>query len=126
MAEFELEPVQRKQPERKQPDLEVVREPSRPSRHVFDVIRKELDGYYTGMRQYAQLEPDQVLLDLSGIAARLTEIRAFLVRDNSQQANALRTKEVDPLLAQIDVQFKLHSRVQAIREFDLKMTGGMT
>jgi hypothetical protein len=124
MPEFQLEPVARKN----HPSLEVVKEEpqARPSRYVFDNIRQELDGYYAGMRQYPQLEPDMVLLDLSGVAARLTEIRAFLVRDNSQQANALRTKEVDPLLAQVDVQFKIHSRVQAIREFDLKMTGPMT
>lgn len=121
MPEFLLEPVQRKHP-----DLAVVREESavRSARYVFDSIRRELDDYYTGMRQYADMEPDMVLIDLSGVAARLTEIRAFLIRDNSQQANALRTKEIDPLLAQIEVQFKLHSRIQAIREFDLKMTGG--
>ena len=123
MPEFELEPVSKKHPS--QPVLQVVGDKPR-QRHVFDAIRTELDDYYTGMRQYSGMEPDQVMLDLSGVAARLTEIRAFLVRDNSQQANALRTKEIDPLLTQIDIQFKLHSRIQAIREFDLKMTGPMT
>lgn len=87
-------------------------------------VQQELDGYYKRMQQYPSMEPDEVMLDLSGIAARLTEIRSQLVRDGGQRTNALRTREVDPLLEQIDLQFKLHSRIQSIREFDWRMTNG--
>lgn len=118
MAHFELEDSIRNHPTMR------LMEQQRADRGDYDQIRAELDAYYVRMKQYPELEPDQVMLDLSGLGARLTEIRAQLVRDNSQRANALRTKEVDPLLGQIDLQFKLHSRIATIRQFEWDIAKG--
>lgn len=93
-------------------------------RATVAAYRVELDHYYEEISQYQGLEPDQVMMSISGISARLTGIRAELQRSGSQRGNKLRTAEVDPLLTALDLQFRIASRIQAIREFDLRMAGG--
>jgi hypothetical protein len=86
----------------------------------------ELDTIYAALPDFPNMEPDQVLLFISGWLARLTGIRAELQRSGSQKANMLRTKEVDPLIEALDSQFKIHSRLISMRELDFKMTGPQT
>lgn len=92
----------------------------------------ELNHYYARLNAFTDMEPDEVLRELSGISARLTEMRSncFRLADSgdraSRAADKLRIKEIDPMLEECERQFKYHSRIQAIREFDLKMTGGAT
>jgi hypothetical protein len=87
-------------------------------------FRSELDRYYAEILSYQGMEPDQVMISVSGISARLTGIRAQLCRSPSQRANRLRTSEVDPLLEQLDLQFRIHSRLLAMRQFDFEVTRG--
>jgi hypothetical protein len=89
-------------------------------------LRAELTQYYAAVRAYDSWEPDQVLLSISGIGGRLIEMRADCIRDGGARATALRTKEIDPLLDHLDFQFKIHSRIVSIREFDLKLAGPQT
>lgn len=90
----------------------------------------ELNGYYTVIRSYPNLEPDEVLRSLSGVSARLTEMRAVCCRlsdrGDCRSADKLRIKEIDPLLEECDRQFKYHSRIQTTRELDWRMAGGGT
>jgi uncharacterized small protein (DUF1192 family) len=87
-------------------------------------VRAELDQYHAEILNYAQMEPDQVMISVSGISARLTGIRAEISRTGTQWANRLRTSEIDPLLAQLDFQFRVHSRLLSVRELDQRMAGG--
>ena len=89
-------------------------------------VMAELDGYYAELQKYETMEPDEVLLSVSGLLARLTAIRAECIRSQSQRANKLRTNEIEPLISALDQQFKIHSRIQTIRELDYKITSGMT
>lgn len=98
----------------------LVREEDRQS---VNALRRELDEYYEMCRQFHEMEPDQVLLQVSGIAARLVEMRAFLVRSGSQRANKFRTSEVDPLLDHLKAQAVWHSRLISVRALDLEMSG---
>lgn len=86
----------------------------------------ELDDIYANLPGFPGMEPDQVLLMCSGWLARLTGIRADLQRAGTAKANALRTKEIDPLIDALDQQFKIHSRLISMRELDFKITGPMT
>lgn len=83
----------------------------------------ELDDIYAALPDFPNMEPDQVLLFISGWLARLTGIRAVLQRSGSTRANSLRTKEIDPLIDALDQQFKIHSRLIAMRELDFKVSG---
>lgn len=83
----------------------------------------ELDDIYELLPKFPTYEPDQVLLLISGWLARLTGIRAELQRSETTRANKLRTKEVDPLIDALDQQFKIHSRLIAMRELDFKVSG---
>lgn len=83
----------------------------------------ELDDIYALLPQFPTYEPDQVLLLISGWLARMTGIRADLQRSGTTRANTLRTKEVDPLIEALDQQFKIHSRLIAMRELDFKVSG---
>jgi hypothetical protein len=90
------------------------------------VLRQELDEYYEMIKLFHASEPDQVLLQVSGISARLTEMRAILMRNGGQRANKFRTSEVDPLLDQLKLQAQLHSRLIAVRDLDFRLSGGQT
>lgn len=89
-------------------------------------LKVELDGYYAVILGYESQEPDQVLLSISGILSRLTGMRAQLWRANTGRAQNFRTREVDPLIEGLDMQFKVHSRLISMRELDFKMTGPQT
>lgn len=84
----------------------------------------ELDDYYKQILLFQGMEPDQVLLVVSGISARLVAIRAELVRSGSQRANRLRTTEIDPLIEHLKLQFQLHSRLIAVRQLDWELSKG--
>jgi hypothetical protein len=84
----------------------------------------ELDDMRAQVRGFPDQDPSDVLMAISGIAGRLAEIRAWLYRDNSQRCTQIRTREVDPLREDLDLQFKLFSRRIALLEWELRMSGG--
>lgn len=86
----------------------------------------ELDDMRAQIRKFPDRDPSDVLMTISGIAGRLAEIRAWLYRDNSQRCTQIRTREVDPLRDDLDLQFKLFSRRIALMEWELRMSGGGT
>lgn len=88
------------------------------------VVREELLGYYAIVKGFSNADPDEVLSDLSAIGARLVELRALSWRDGGQKASKLRTTEIEPLLDQLEFQFRVASRRQAIREMDFRLSGG--
>lgn len=87
-------------------------------------FRVEFDGYRRQMRDFVTMEPDEVLIALSAFSARASEVRVLLWRDGSRLAQKMRTEEMDPFIDECDRQFKVHSRLQTIRELDWRMTGG--
>lgn len=93
-------------------------------RVILQAYIAELDLYYEAVKAFANQEPDEVLQQIAAFTARLCEIRARLQRSGSAIANKLRTREVEPLMEQLDFQFRIGSRLQAIREFDFKASGG--
>lgn len=86
--------------------------------------RDELDHYFLSMQQFAQCEVDEIFMTLAGFSARASEIRSRLVRMQTRVSQSFRTQEIDPFLEECDRQFKLWSRVQAVREMDFKLSYG--
>lgn len=93
-------------------------------RILIQQILAELDVYYTAVKEFAEEEPDIVLQQVAAFSGRLCEIRARLQRIGSVRANQLRTREVDPLMEQLDFQFRIASRLISMREFEFKASGG--
>lgn len=125
MPEFELtEPSQRQAPALLRAIEPGETRAESDTRSLIEALRSELDGYYAMARKWAHLEPDVVLMELSAITARLTEVRAHLNRDNGQRANRLRISEIDPLLEECDRQFKIHSRLIAMHQLDWEVARG--
>lgn len=90
-----------------------------------NALRAEMDNYYREMNTLNGLDPMEVFQKLSAFSARASEIRAYCFRVESRQAQALRTQMVDPFLEECDRQFKIHSRLQAIRELEFRLVGSM-
>lgn len=95
-----------------------------PAGSGLQALQQELAGYLRSMQEFPSWDTDEVMRALSAMAARAAEIRLFCVRDNGAKANAFRTKEIDPFLDQCDFQFKVHSRIQSVREMEFRMAGG--
>lgn len=91
---------------------------------AVDQYETELDDMRAKVSRFPDEDPADVLTTISGIAGRLAEIRAHLYRDNSQRCTHLRTREVDPLRDDLDLQFRLWSRKIALMEWELRMSGG--
>jgi hypothetical protein len=87
-------------------------------------VRDELDDYFVGLKQLNSQPPEEVFAFLSGVSARLAEIRNTCWRSEARRLTALRTHEVDPLIEELDRQFRLHSRIQTVRQFELDLTKG--
>lgn len=93
-------------------------------RSVIQGYIAELDVYYEALKAFAEQEPDMVLQQVAAFSGRLCEIRARLQRIGSTRANQFRTREVDPLMEQLDFQFRIASRQMSFREFEFKASGG--
>lgn len=84
----------------------------------------ELDQMRATVIEFPNMDPADVLMAISGISGRLAEMRAQLQRNNSQRCTALRTREVDPLRDELDLQFRIHSRRIALMEWEMRLSGG--
>lgn len=100
-----------------------------PDAHDRDMVvgfMAELDAMRATITDFPKQDPSDILAGIAGIAGRLSEIRAQLYRSNSNRCTALRTREVDPLREDLDLQFRVWSRKIALLEWELKMsTGGV-
>lgn len=88
--------------------------------------RNEIDAFLTSMQDWEHSDPDTVLREIAGIGARLVEIRTQLVRSESRSFQSFRTKELDPLMDQLEFQFKIHSRRHSVEKFDWDVSRGGT
>lgn len=109
-----------------EPSLEVRRHGQGSVDDAFDVVQAELDDYYVRLKGLNALPSTEVFQTLSALSARVSEMRSRLIRLDARRPTALRTKQVDPLLEEIDRQFKFHSRIVAMRQFEWDASKGQT
>lgn len=87
-------------------------------------VRAELVDYYKLLQRFGALQPDEVLLQVSSITARLVYLRALLISTGAQRANRLRSQELEPLTENLDLQFRIHSRLFAMKQLEVEMVRG--
>lgn len=100
-----------------------ARYPAVTSGDAVMVWRDEIFGYFERMHRFASKEQDEVFMDLAAFSARASEIRMRLMQIQSRAAQGFRTGEVDPFLSECDRQFRLWSRVFAVKELDVRLSG---
>lgn len=84
----------------------------------------ELDDYYVTLKTFGSVPPDEVFQRLSAISARLCELRGRCWDFDTRRTNSLRSRRIDPLIEEVDRQFRFHSRIQATRQFEADLMKG--
>lgn len=88
-------------------------------------IEAELDVVAVAIRQFHVKQPDQVLREVAAISARLTELCVLLhrVESTDRQYIRVRTQQVERYLKELDLQFKIASRMVELMRQDLALLG---
>lgn len=86
-------------------------------------VEDEIDLMLRTMREFHGMEPDQVLMMSSALSARASEMAVHLQRleNKHREWRQLRTMQVNVVLAELDRQFKQHSRLVEVRRQDLEL-----
>lgn len=94
----------------------------------IESIRAEIDDAFADMKEFLNQEPDHVMRICGGHSARLAEVRVRIQRieDFHRVWKSVRTREIEPALDQLQIQYTIASRLQSCRELDWKMEGGGT
>lgn len=91
-------------------------------------IQDELDGIAAAARSFAVKQPDQVMRECAMYSARLTELAVLLhrVENTDRQYTRVRTQQVERWRSELELQFKIASRLVEVQRQDLALMGGMT
>lgn len=92
----------------------------------IDAWREEIKQYLAVMQNLRSQTSEEVFMSLSGWTARAVEMKIRLADSDLQRSRAFITRVLDPFIEECDRQFKYHSRMHATREFEQRMTGGIT
>lgn len=92
----------------------------------IDTVRQEIDDAYADMKTFHNLEPDECMRLSGGHSARLSEIRVRIqrVEDYKREWKAVRTREIEPTLEELERQWRNASRLHSVRELDYRMESG--
>jgi hypothetical protein len=86
-------------------------------KHVED----EIDLMLRAVRGFWDMEPDQVMQMTSALSARCTELAVHLHRlEGKREWRQVRTQQVERLIAELDRQFKIASRMLEVRRQDIE------
>lgn len=85
-------------------------------------VEEEIDLMLRTVRGFWELEPDAVAKLIQALSARCTEMCVHLHRlEGRREWRQVRTQQVERLLAELDRQWKLASRLIEIRRQDLEL-----
>lgn len=86
-----------------------------------EAVEREIDTMLEALRAFWDMQPDQVMRSSSAMSARCTELAVHLHRlEGKREWRQIRTQQVERLLAELDRQFRLHSRLVELRRQDLE------
>jgi hypothetical protein len=88
-------------------------------------VKDECDRINAAMHEFWKQEPDWVMRALNALSTRLTELYRLLYRAevSMREYTRIRTMDVQPLLDEVDRQFKNQSRLLEARRQDLALDG---
>jgi len=85
-------------------------------------VEDEIDFMLRTVREFWDLEPDQVMQTISALSARSTELSVHLHRlEGRREWKQIRTMQIERLLAELDRQFKVASRMLEVRRQDIEI-----
>ena len=86
-------------------------------------VEAEIDAMLVTIRDFYRMEPDEVARFCAGFSARATELEVHLhrVEGRHREYKQIRTMQVAKLLAELDRQFKIASRLVELRRQDLEV-----
>lgn len=85
-------------------------------------VEDELDLMLRTIREFWAMEPDQVMQTVSALSARATELGVHLHRlEGRREWKQVRTMQVERIIAELDRQFKLSSRLVEVRRQDMEL-----
>ena len=89
-------------------------------------VRTEVDDAFDDIKTFHQREPDEVFRLVSGHSARLAELRgrSYRIEDRAPVWKAIRTREIEPALDELNKQFQIASRLLSVRDLDYRMEAG--
>jgi cytosine/adenosine deaminase-related metal-dependent hydrolase len=86
-------------------------------------VEEEIDLMLRTVRGFWQFEPDAVAKLIQAMSARCTELCVHLHRlEGRREWKQVRTQQVERLLAELDRQWKLASRLIAVRQQDIDLS----
>ena len=86
-------------------------------------VEDEIDLMLRTVRGFWELEPDAVAKLIQAMSARCTELCVHLHRlEGRREWRQVRTQQVERLLAELDRQWKLASRLIAVRQQDIDLS----
>ncbi len=93
------------------------------STEVISAWREEIASYLKEMHNFKELnDPIEILRTLSSFSARGSYMRSLVVRSQSKPVQAFRYDELDHFLKEVDLQFRIWSRVAALNKDEWEMT----
>lgn len=89
-------------------------------------IEWELDDALVLIREFCELEPDEVMTRSAALSARMTQLEVHLhrVEKRDKEYSQIRTMQVGKILNELDRQFKIASRLIEIRRQDVEQLRG--
>ena len=88
-------------------------------------VESEIDTMLATVREFWNMEPDAVMRMSSALSARCTEMSVYFYRfEGRREWKQVRTMQVEKLLAEIDRQFRMSSRLVEIRRQDMETMRG--
>lgn len=87
--------------------------------------RKEILGYLKEMGKFEDVDdPLQILKQISGFSARATYLNNLCASSKNRDLTEFRHDELGPFLKEADFQFRIWSRVGALKTSEWEMTRG--
>ncbi len=86
--------------------------------------RKEIGDYYQQMKVLVDVDPREAFQHLSQFSARASEMRSIISVQEDRREASFRIKIIDPFLEECDRQFRVLSRIHAIRQMEWDMSKG--
>jgi hypothetical protein len=89
-----------------------------------DALRAEIDLMVGQCIEAPNMEPDEAMILMSGLLARLVQMHIDIQRVEhvQRELKSVRTQEVDKLMELVRDQYKISSRLIAVRQMDLDLS----
>ena len=89
-------------------------------------VRGEIDDAFADMKTFHVRQPDEIMRMAGGHSARLSELRVQIQRieDFHRIWKAVRVREIEPTLTELERQYQLGSRLHSVLELDWRMQQG--